>query len=282
MTERPFDAIRRALTPIASDISHEIPGTTDSVDNPTVRLDPRRQQRTGIPEIIYAKTKPADMVARSLRDLARQTGRAIATRCPLPTIDLVTESLGAEEEFDVSIDRSAATVIVAGRGVEPPKTGGRLAVISAGSSDAPIAAEAALIAREMGCAVFEVRDVGVAGLHRLVEPLERVIASGIDVIVVVAGMDGALPSVIAGLVAVPVIGVPTSTGYGFGGDGTAALMTMLQTCAPGLTVVNIDNGIGGGATAALIANRVATARAMSGDASTSTCSGFESEVEQSK
>jgi NCAIR mutase (PurE)-related protein len=173
---------------------------------------------------------------------------------------LVSDELS--EEFEVVVDRNAATVIVASRGVEPPNTGGKVAVISAGSSDAPVAAEAALIAREMGCEVHEVRDVGVAGLHRLVEPLERVIAAGVDVIVVVAGMDGALPSVITGLVAVPVIGVPTSTGYGFGGDGTAALMTMLQSCAPGLTVVNIDNGVGGGATAALIANRVAAARVV--------------------
>jgi NCAIR mutase (PurE)-related protein len=94
-----------------------------------------------------------------------------------------------------------------------------------------------------------------------VEPLEHVIAQGVDAIVVVAGMDGALPSVVAGLVAVPVIGVPVSTGYGFGGEGTAALGTMLQSCAPGLVVVNIDNGVGAGATAALIANRAAAARA---------------------
>jgi NCAIR mutase (PurE)-related protein len=94
----------------------------------------------------------------------------------------------------------------------------------------------------------------------LVEPLERVIAHDVDVIVVVAGMDGALPSVVAGLVAVPVIGVPVSTGYGYGGDGVAALGTMLQSCAPGLVVVNIDNGVGAGATAALIANRAAAAR----------------------
>jgi NCAIR mutase (PurE)-related protein len=133
-------------------------------------------------------------------------------------------------------------------------------VITAGSSDAPVAAEAAFIAREMGATVYEVRDVGVAGLHRLVEPLERVVEQGVDAIVVVAGMDGALPSVVTGLVAVPVIGVPTSTGYGFGGEGTAALMTMLQSCAPGLVVVNIDNGVGAGATAALIANRAAGAR----------------------
>jgi pyridinium-3,5-biscarboxylic acid mononucleotide synthase len=260
MTERPFDAVREALARLPHDISHEIQSTLNQTLTPTVavRLDPDRQRRAGIPEIIYAKTKPAELVAASLGDLARQTGRAMATRCPHATITFVSEALSSE--FDVFVDHDSASVIVANRGVAPPTTGGRLAVISAGSSDAPIASEATLIAREMGCDVTEVRDVGVAGLHRLVEPLERVIADGVDAIVVVAGMDGALPSVIAGLVAVPVIGVPTSTGYGFGGDGTAALMSMLQSCAPGLTVVNIDNGVGGGATAALIANRVAAAR----------------------
>ena len=112
----------------------------------------------------------------------------------------------------------------------------------------------------MGAQVLEGWDVGVAGLHRLVAPLERFFAAGVDVIVVAAGMDGALPSVVAGLVDVPVIGLPTSIGYGFGGAGIGALTTMLQSCAPGLVVVNIDNGIGAGATAALIANRAAATR----------------------
>jgi NCAIR mutase (PurE)-related protein len=197
-------------------------------------------------------------VVASLAELARQTGRAIATRCPEATLDAVTAGLGGE--FDVSVELDANAVVVARRGAPPPRTGGRIAVITAGSSDAWVAAETAFIAREMGVEADEVRDVGVAGLHRLVEPLERVIARGVDVIVVVAGMDGALPSVVAGLVAVPVIGVPVSTGYGFGGDGMAALGTMLQSCAPGLVVVNIDNGVGAGATAALIANGAAAAR----------------------
>src|SRR5436190_21830594 len=102
--------------------------------------------------------------------------------------------------------------------------------------------------------------MGVAGLHRLVNPLRDLLARGTDEIIVAAGMDGALPSVVSGLVPVPVIGLPTSIGYGIGGKGVAALLSMLQTCAPGLSVVNIDNGIGAGSTAALIANRVAQVR----------------------
>jgi pyridinium-3,5-biscarboxylic acid mononucleotide synthase len=117
-----------------------------------------------------------------------------------------------------------------------------------------------VVAAEMGCEVIAFYDVGVAGIHRLAEPLRVLRERSVDVIIVAAGMDGALPSVVSGLVDVPVIGLPTPIGYGLGGEGVAALMTMLQTCAPGLTVVNIGTGVGAGASAALIANRVATAR----------------------
>jgi hypothetical protein len=134
-------------------------------------------------------------------------------------------------------------------------------VLTAGTSDVPVAEEAALLCREMGCTVYTAYDVGVAGLHRLFEPLRLMLDEAqVDVLIVVAGMDGALPSVVAGLVDVPVVGLPTSIGYGVGGGGMAALYSMLQTCAPGLSVVNIDNGIGAGAVAGLIANRAAAAR----------------------
>ena len=103
-------------------------------------------------------------------------------------------------------------------------------------------------------------DVGVAGIHRLAAPLEKIASFDPDCLIVAAGMEGALPSVISGLVAVPVIGLPTSTGYGLGGDGTAAILGMLQTCSPGLCVVNVDNGVGAGTTAAMIANRAAASR----------------------
>ena len=117
------------------------------------------------------------------------------------------------------------------------------------------------MAEEMGCEVATLYDVGVAGLHRLLGPLQDLLQSEISALVVCAGMDGALPSVVAGLAPIPVIGVPTSIGYGVGGKGRAALLSMLQTCAPGLVVVNVDNGTGAGATAALIANRLAEATA---------------------
>ncbi len=130
-----------------------------------------------------------------------------------------------------------------------------MGLITAGTSDIPVAEEAALVIVHMGCEVERGYDTGVAGVHRLLEPLTRMVEKGADVLVVAAGMEGALPSVVAGLVDIPVIGVPTSTGYGMGGDGTGALYSILQSCSPGLVAVNIDNGVGAGAAAALIARR---------------------------
>jgi NCAIR mutase (PurE)-related protein len=145
---------------------------------------------------------------------------------------------------------------------QTPQTGGRIAVITAGSSDVPVASEAALIACEMGCEVRSTWDVGVAGIHRLVRPLEQMVTWDADVFIVAAGMDGILPAIVSGLVSQPVIGLPVSTGYGFGGQGVGAMTTMLQTCSPGLAVVNIDNGLGAGITAGRIANRAALNRAQ--------------------
>lgn len=240
--ERPFDAIRR-----------ELQDNNDDDFTGEIRLDLNRARRTGIPEIVLGGRKPARLIVEALTRLASANGRALATRlAPGQTAEIVRLLPSNLTALDYPV---ANSLVVFQHGVEPPCRSGKIGVITAGSSDALVAAEAALIAREMGCQVMEAHDVGVAGLHRLVRPLEAMIAAGIHALIVVAGMDGALPSVVAGLVPVPVIGVPTSVGYGFGGAGEGALMTMLQSCAPGLVVVNIDNGIGAGTTAALIANQ---------------------------
>ncbi|MBN9012135.1 MAG: nickel pincer cofactor biosynthesis protein LarB [Rhizobiales bacterium] len=240
--ERPFDAIRRHL---AAD--------GDELADDGLRLDFGRQRRTGIPEVVLCGRKTTEQIVAALSRLTDANGRALATRIPHELLPEIIEALpGGLEHIAVP---AARALVVSKPGSEPPRTDGRVGILTAGTSDATAAAEAALIASEMGCEVIEAQDVGVAGLHRLVRPLEAMISSGIHVLIVAAGMDGALPSVVAGLVRVPVIGLPTSTGYGFGGGGEAALMTMLQSCAPGLVVVNIDNGIGAGATAALIANQ---------------------------
>lgn len=256
MTRDPFADIRRALADHDSTAQDEIAGAAGSA--PTLRLDSGRAARTGIPEVVLAERKTVEDVAASLMRLADRQGRALASRLRPDQVDTLPEFIGDGHTLD--IDSIAHTAIVARPGSVRPVTGGRIAIIAAGASDRPIAREAAIMASEMGCDVMSVADVGVAGLHRLIAPLQNIVAFDPDAVIVAAGMDGALPSVIAGLVPIPVIGLPVSVGYGYGGDGTGALMSMLQSCAPGLAVVNIDNGIGAGSMAALIANRAAALR----------------------
>jgi len=223
-----------------------------------VQVDPHRQSRKGVPEVVYAAGKAPHLTVAAVRSLLERgpSGRVLVSRAAAEVVDALTAEFG-----NVQVAPGGWTVLVARADAPaPPDSGGVVGLLTAGASDAPSADEAAWVAREMGCRVVRADDVGVAGLHRLEAPLHQLREAGADVIVVAAGMDGALPSVVAGLVDVPVIGLPTSVGYGLGGSGVAALLSMLQTCAPGLVVVNIDNGVGAGATAALLANRVAAAR----------------------
>ncbi len=222
-----------------------------------IRPDPGRERRKGIPEVILAETKTNEQILAMARGLLAGSGRAIMSRLRSESSAVVREAF---PEYSIRMREAARAMVIYAPAYVRSTTGGVVGVISAGTSDLPVAEEAALIAEEMGCAVTSIYDVGVAGLHRLLPPLKDMLARQVDVIIVAAGMDGALPSVVTGLVPVPVIGLPTSIGYGMGGKGVAALLSMLQTCAPGLTVVNIDNGVGAGSTAALIANRVALAR----------------------
>jgi pyridinium-3,5-biscarboxylic acid mononucleotide synthase len=228
----------------------------DSSARIEIRPDPARERRKGVPEVVFGETKTTSQVIAMAHSLLEGTGRAIISRVRPETLATLRQEF---QGYTLRVRESSRAVVIYQPGYTPRSTGGRVGVLSAGTSDVPVAEEAALVAEEMGCEVTCVYDVGVAGLHRLLEPLRDLLASGVDVIIVAAGMDGALPSVVAGLVPVPVIGLPTSVGYGLGGNGVAALLSMLQTCAPGLSVVNIDNGIGAGSTAALIANRVALA-----------------------
>lgn len=223
------------------------------------RPDFDRQARKGVPEVIIAERKTAEQSLDIARHFLDTNGRAILSRVP-PALE---HMLRAEFAEPVKLEWLPETraAILRKPGARPSPTDGRVGVITAGTSDIPWAEEAALLCREMGCTVHTVYDVGVAGIHRLWEPLRFLLDEvRVDVLIVAAGMDGALPSVVSGLVDVPVVGLPTSVGYGMGGKGEAALLSMLQTCAPGMAVVNIDNGIGAGAIAGLIANRAAAAR----------------------
>jgi NCAIR mutase (PurE)-related protein len=236
-------------------------------------LDIQRESRIGIPEIVLGEGKTPAQVVEIVSAFLASKGRAIVTRASEEQIGAVGEALSGQCELEV--DRKAGIIVAhrpvpsqsEGPGVGQPGIGRktcpepkrRIGIMTGGTADIVVAEEARVVAEEMGCEVVTAYDVGIAGFHRHIEPLKRMLHQEVDAIVVVAGMEGALPSVIASLVDVPVIGVPTSVGYGFGGGGVGALTTMLQSCSPGLSVVNIDNGIGAGAIAALIAHRVARA-----------------------
>ncbi len=209
----------------------------------TVDLD--REARCGFPEVVYAENKTAEWTAGALDALVAAKQAAFATRIPPAQFDgLAARFPGAE------LDRVARTLWLPPPGWASANFGDVL-VVTAGTSDLPVAMEAANTARAMGAGVEVISDVGVAGLHRVLAKLPRLRRA--DVIIVVAGMDGALPSVVGGLVACPVIAVPTSTGYGAAFGGVAALLSMLNSCAAGVAVVNIDAGFKAGDLAARIA-----------------------------
>jgi len=211
------------------------------------RLDLDRAERTGTPEVVYAAGKTPEQtvacLAALLDDGARADGRALAwaTRVDAPTAAAVRERWP-----DAVIDEAARCVFVG----QLPAPVGSVLVITAGTSDGSVAAEVAATLAASGVGCRRVDDVGVAGVHRVLAVAPEVAAA--DVVVVVAGMDGALPSVVAGLTDRLVVAVPTSVGYGAAFEGLAALLTMLTACAPGVLVVNIDNGFGAGVAAARI------------------------------
>ena len=198
-----------------------------------VNTDVQRLSRQGLPEVVYAAGKTISQVQTAVAALHEANGCALATRVR-PA--MAQELAGPDAVYD---DVSQVWC----RGARPQvKDVAPVAVVCAGTSDLPVAEEAARVLEFGGASVLRVVDVGVAGLHRLLERLEEI--KGCSVVIVVAGMDGALPSVVGGLVRQPVIAVPTSVGYGANLNGIAALLAMLNSCAAGLVVVNIDNGFG--------------------------------------
>jgi hypothetical protein len=222
------------------------------------KLDVNREIRKGFPEIILAEGKRSEDVAQIAQEMLEIKGRVLVSRAGKKHLDAIKKLVPEGENLEFN-DR-ARMIVVKNRGFTIVKTGGRIGVLTAGTSDIPVAEEVKVVAEEMGCEVFSAYDVGVAGIHRLFPPLKEMMEKDVDVIVVVAGREGALPSVVAGMVDVPIIGVPTSIGYGYGGNGVSALMAMLQACSLGIAVVNIDGGIPAGAVATMIANRVAKFR----------------------
>jgi hypothetical protein len=226
--------------------------------SPLANLDLNRDLRTGAPEAVFGEGKRAEQIVEIAERFLEQRGRCIITRLSQEKMAKLKEAFSGRAR--VEVHTNAGLVVLKSEDFEVKRTGGRVAVLCAGSSDIPAAEEAEVVAREMGCDVFSFRDIGVAGIHRLLPALKSIIEEDVDVAVVAAGMEGALPSVVAGIVDIPVIGLPVSTGYGIHGRGETALFAMLQSCSPGIAVVNIDNGFGAGVMAALIANRAARFR----------------------
>ncbi len=218
------------------------------------KVDAQRQLRVGFPEVIYCPGKEPAHVVRIAEELLAQEQTVLATRATPELYAAVRARIPAAAYHE---DARAIVVRVKGeeRRVAESPAQSRVAVVAAGTADLPVAAEASLTAELMGCRVDRLTDVGVAGLHRLLLNLETVQQA--RAVVAVAGMEGALPSVLAGLVECPVIAVPTSVGYGASLGGVAPLLTMLNSCAPGLAVVNIDNGFGAGYMAGLICRQAA-------------------------
>lgn len=215
------------------------------------RIDHHRTLRQGFPEVIFCEGKTVDQVVAIAERIISSGTALLATR----TNADMREALVAHHPA-AHVNALARTVVVPGA-IPNAETIGEILIVAAGTSDLPVAEEAVETARIMGNAVETLYDVGVAGIHRLLACRDRLLDA--SVIVVVAGMEGALPSVVGGLVAVPIIAVPTSVGYGASFNGLAALLGMLNSCAAGVTVVNIDNGFGAGVAASKI-NRLRTGR----------------------
>ena len=218
------------------------------------RIDHHRAVRTGYPETIFCQGKTPDQTVAIAERILAAGSPLLATRVSPETAERLMSRFPQGDH-----DGLARTVVVMPAGREVRAGKGLVVVVSAGTSDIPVAREAVVTAQSMGARVEPIFDVGVAGIHRLLAYAGRLRKA--RAVVVVAGMEGALASVVGGLVDSPVIAVPTSVGYGASFNGLAALLTMLNSCASGVSVVNIDNGYGGGYCAALISNRAADATA---------------------
>ncbi|MBN1336012.1 MAG: nickel pincer cofactor biosynthesis protein LarB [Deltaproteobacteria bacterium] len=216
------------------------------VDLGFAHLDLDRRPRTGLPEVVYGEGKTGPQITAILRALHEAGEVAVATRVDATLAAEVCVALPGVTHHAV-----ARVLVWLPEGRHPEPSDAPVAVVCAGTSDLPVAEEAAVVLEAFGLPVHRVRDVGVAGLHRLMPHVETLRAC--RAVVVVAGMEGALPSVVAGLVGRPVVAVPTSVGYGAAFGGIAPLLGMLNACAPGVSVVNIDNGFGAASVAALIA-----------------------------
>lgn len=247
-----LEQVRAGQLPVEDAVAAVSPGVADLG---YANVDLHRRRRCGYPEVIFCEGKTPPWVEGVVHQLVAAGQDCLATRVSDAQAEHLAPLFPAAEQ-----DRVARTFWLPTPGHRPPPTG-KVLVLTAGTGDIPVAREAVNTARALGCEVDLIADVGVAGLHRLLRHLPRLEEA--DAVVVAAGMDGALPSVVGGLIDRPVIAVPTSIGYGAAFGGVAPLLTMLNACSAGVVVVNIDAGFKAGYSAALIARRVAHQRTTS-------------------
>ena len=215
------------------------------------QIDMGRRYRKGVPEVIFAERKQLDEIKKIITKILGKSNSVLVSRIQKQDYSKII-AFAKKNKFKIKDGKNTTALLLYKK--EQKRSGGMVGIVTAGTSDIGVAEEARLTCEAMNCTCICSYDVGIAGLHRIFPIIKKFVQQNVDVIVVAAGMEGALASVVASLVDVPVIGLPTSVGYGYGEKGVAALASMLQSCSLGLSVVNIDNGIGAGAVAANIAN----------------------------
>lgn len=216
------------------------------------KIDIDRKKRRGVPEIIFAENKKLDELKKIIKVVLAKSNMVMISRINKKDYPKIL-SFAKTSKIKIKTGKNCSSLLLHKNSMK--KTGGKVGILTAGTSDIGVAEEARLMCEAMECTCFCSYDVGVAGIHRVFPIIKKFIKNDIDCIIVVAGMEGALATFVSSLVDIPVIGVPTSVGYGYGEKGVAALASMLQSCALGLSIVNIDNGVGAGSIAAIISKR---------------------------
>jgi NCAIR mutase (PurE)-related protein len=223
-------------------------------------LDVSREARKDVPEILFAEGKSLEDIIRITQAFYSETGRVIITRISDAYASEIKKIFRGKAEILHSKKGRILVIKNASRIKGKAEKLGAVALLTAGTADIAVAEETKIVLEEMGCRIHAFYDIGIAGIHRLFPAINKSLKEDVDAMIVIAGMEGALPSIVSSLVAVPVIGVPSSAGYGLGGKGEGALLSMLQSCSPGLVVVNIDNGVGAAVAAALISKKIKRSR----------------------
>ncbi len=217
------------------------------------RLDIGRHNRNGLPEVVYAASKTFEQILAITKKTLESSGLVLVSRMKTNHIQ-EKKKFADDSKIKYSMGKNTTSMLFYTNDMDRKKRG-TVGIMTAGTSDIGVAEESRLMCEAIGCNTVCAYDVGVAAMHRLLDAVKEMIDNNVDAIIAVAGMEGSMPTVVCSLTNIPVIGVPSSVGYGHGGSGEAALSSMLQSCAAGLVVVNIDNGIGAGAAAANIARK---------------------------